>query len=196
MTEALLFHFVNQKNYSHVKYPTTISPEMPLKEPYPSVAEAGCGLCSAVMMVERLTGKRLSVEEAIDFSVQAEANRDGTDMKKLSKKLCEAFPLSVRFSNRISELKDCLETGGCAIINAGKTNGLFSDGGHFLLAFQYEEQGVWLADPSFSEDKYHREERSHQVHIEPPLVLASLKQIEEQCSNREPAYYLFQGVSL
>lgn len=195
MRNDLLFHFVNQAEYSQLKYPTTMSPDAALKEPYPGVAMAGCGLCTVIMMVEILTGKRMSVEEAITYSVRAGANRDGTDMKIFSKRIAEVFSLTVQFSSLMDELKECLECGGCAILNAGKKNGLFSDGGHFLLAFRYEDGNVWLADPSFSVEKYQRKDRAHQVSVEDPFVITSLEKIEEQCENREPAYYLFQGES-
>lgn len=191
-----VFCFVNQLEYEWLEYPTTMFPDAVLERPYPSVAKAGCGLCAAVMLIEALTGRRISVEEAIDLSVQAGANCDGTDMKILSKRIAERFGLKAEFSDELRDLTACLDVGGCAILNTGKKNGLFSDGGHYIMAFRYENERIWIADPSFSEEKYMRQDRVNKVIVKSPFVLALLYDIEEQCGNREPAYYLFQGEEL
>ena len=44
--------YINQLAYADVPYPTTLNPGDVLREPYPSVARAGCGLCCVCMMVE------------------------------------------------------------------------------------------------------------------------------------------------
>ena len=59
--------YINQLAYADVPYPTTLNPGDVLREPYPSVARAGCGLCCVCMMVEFLTGERLSVEACITW---------------------------------------------------------------------------------------------------------------------------------
>ena len=84
--------YINQLAYADVPYPTTLNPGDVLREPYPSVARAGCGLCCVCMMVEFLTGERLSVEACINLSIRAGANYYGTDMNPVSYTHLERVP--------------------------------------------------------------------------------------------------------
>ena len=83
--------YINQLAYADVPYPTTLNPGDVLREPYPSVARAGCGLCCVCMMVEFLTGERLSVEACINLSIRAGANYYGTDMNRLGRAAAKRF---------------------------------------------------------------------------------------------------------
>ena len=90
--------YINQLAYADVPYPTTLNPGDVLREPYPSVARAGCGLCCVCMMVEFLTGERLSVEACINLSIRAGANYYGTDMNRLGRAAAKRFNLEMEVS--------------------------------------------------------------------------------------------------
>lgn len=185
-------HYVNQLAYTHLSYPTTLEWGASLQEPYPSVAAAGCGLCCVCMMVEGMTGTRLSVEQCVELSVAAGANVYGTDMKRLGAAVAQTYGLSMETRNSIEELLRCLTDGGCAILNAGRTNGVFSDGGHYLLAVRADQEIVWMLDPSLTKEKYARPDRWGQVVLWEDYVLAPVEVIDRECKNREPSYYLFR----
>lgn len=186
-------HYINQLDYSHVSYPTTLEPEGELRKPYPSVAKAGCGLCCVCMTVEALTGERLTVEDCIRLSIEAGANRFGTDMGLLGRAVSGRYGLSMTVSDEIGDVEKCLEEGGCVIFNAGKEHGLFSDGGHFLLAAQLENGRIWILDPSDTKEKYSKPEKKSRVKRVEDFILAAPEEVEAECGNRHPAYFLFRG---
>lgn len=135
--------YINQLAYADVPYPTTLNPGDVLREPYPSVARAGCGLCCVCMMVEFLTGERLSVEACINLSIRAGANYYGTDMNRLGRAAAKRFNLEMEVSQSVETLELWLEAGGCAVIHAGREHGLFSDGGHYLFADRLSMEADW-----------------------------------------------------
>ena len=183
---------INQMQYDWLSYPTTIELDAPLSPPYPSVAKAGCGLCSACMVVEELTGIALSVEACVQLSVSLGANYFGTDMKKLGKGLEEKYRLCMKLSNDVEELVNHLTGGGVAIVNVGKPHGVFSEGGHFIFAQRYEDGRIWLSDPSFTKEKYQQPHRKNAVKLEAGYVIARPETVAEESANRDPAFYLFQ----
>lgn len=185
--------FICQLNYPELPYPTTLTEEAPLLEPYPSIAKAGCGLCSACMLLEGLTGQKLSLKEAVDFSIQNGANHAGTVMKVFAPAFAEKYGLTCAFSSDREELLSCLGAGGMAILNVGVTNGVFSDGGHFILAAKAEGRRVYILDPAYTPEKYEKPWRKAAVRIEYPYVVADIDTAAEQTAVRTPSYYLFQN---
>lgn len=184
--------YINQLDYADLSYPTTLENGAILREPYPSVAAAGCGLCCVCMMVEGLTGELLSVKECMKLSIESNANVFGTDMIRLGTAAALKYGLRMETGNGTDDLLDCLADGGCAILNAGRVQGVFSDGGHFLLAVQAVGETVWILDPSLTAEKYAREERKTQVRLRGNYLLATIDVIERECKNREPSFYLFR----
>lgn len=185
-------HYINQLDYAHLSYPTTLERGGALREPYPSVAAAGCGLCCVCMMVEGMTGTPLSLEQCVELSAASGANVFGTDMKRLGAMVAQKYNLSMETGNSVGELLLCLSDGGCAILNAGRPSGVFSDGGHYLLAVRADKEIVWMFDPSLTKEKYERPDRWSQVVLWEDYVLAPVEVIERECRNREPSYYLFR----
>ena len=194
--------YINQLAYADVPYPTTLDPGDVLREPYPSVARAGCGLCCVCMMVEFLTGERLSVEACINLSIRAGANYYGTDMNRLGRAAAKRFNLEMEVSQSVETLELWLEAGGCAVIHAGREHGLFSDGGHYLfadgLSMEADWEGggaamkIWLLDPSFTEQKYERPDRRGRVELRDSHILAGAELVKEECAKRSPSFYLFK----
>lgn len=171
--------------------PEEESPQMP----YPTAAKAGCGLACRCMLGESLGGEKLSMAKCVELSVAYGANRDGTNMQKLDPVMAERWALDYRESSDPVELCQCLGSGGMAILNAGRPHGLFSEGGHFLLATAERDGMLWILDPSYSKEKYAASHRIDAVRIEYPYVVASLADVARETQNRSPSYYLFTQIA-
>lgn len=184
--------YINQLEYESLPYPTTLDPEEERPHmPYPTAARAGCGLACLCMLGSGLGGERLTMEKCVELSVRHGANRDGTDMRKLGPIMAKRWQLNYRESSDLTELQQCLRDGGMAILNAGRPHGLFSEGGHFLLAVAERDEMLWILDPSYSEEKYAAPHRINAVRIEYPYVIASPVDVVRETQNRSPSYYLF-----
>lgn len=192
---------VNQLKYVCVPYPTTLERGERLQKPYPSVAVAGCGLCCICMMVEFMTGKLLPIKECIELSMESGANVFGTDMKRLGEAAAEAYGLRFETAEGMDALRKCLGEGGCAVVNVGRKNGIFSDGGHYLFAAGMDGDGngrgtdgperIWFLDPSYTKQKYERPDRREKVELREPYIGAEPDTVETECASRHPAFYLF-----
>lgn len=187
-----MIRVLNQLDYEHVLYPTSLERGAVPHEPYPSVAKAGCGLVSACMLVSMLTEKRLEIEDAVRISVNAGANRFGTDMPLLSAKIAELFELELSVGTEREALLAGLHCGGAAILHAEKPQGLFSDGGHFVLAAAAKGDSVYVLDPSFTDEKYNKEYRRGLFTMEPPFVVVPAETVMEQIKYRTPSWYMFK----
>lgn len=186
-------NFINQLDYVSLSYPTTMELNEKLMEPYPSVAQAGCGLCCVCMLVEGLTNEMLDINSCIDLSVRVGANVFGTDMCRLGQEISKIYDLNIIFSNSIADLESCIQQGGYAIINAGKKEGILSEGGHFLLITKIENNLAWILDPSYSEDKYSKPYRKNKFKKQGCYIIVALEVVKEECENRKPAFYLFNN---
>lgn len=188
--------FVNQNDYPDMPYPTNA------KEPgchnmlHGTIKSSGCGICSCCMMVDRLTLETLTLEECTQMSIDAGANMDpGTDMEFLAPVVAEKFNLDLKTSSNTGELIECLQGGGCAILNPGGDregyDGLFTKGGHYMVAISYNDGEFLIFDPSWSETKFHSPEREGRVREAGCFVYATPEVIIEDTENRRPRYFLF-----
>ena len=90
------------------------------------------------------------------------------------------------------ELMNGLRAGAVAIIHAGKPKGLFSDGGHFVLAAKAEGENIYIIDPSFKQEKYDKDYRQGLFTMEPPYIVVSADNVMDQIKYRMPSWYLFR----
>ena len=188
--------YINQLEYESLPYPTTLSPEEESPQmPYPTAAKAGCGLACLCMLGDGIGGEKLTMEKCVELSVVYGANRDGTEMRKLGPVMAERWALDYRESSELAELRKCLRSGGMAILNAGRSHGLFSEGGHFLLAAAERDGMLWILDPSYSKEKYAAPHRTDAVRIKYPYVVASFADVARETKNRSPSYYLFTKIT-
>ena len=66
---VFMYYYLNQTNYPHVAYPTlTDIPELMRADS--TVRSAGCGLCSASMVVTNLTGREFSLIDCLELSLE------------------------------------------------------------------------------------------------------------------------------
>ncbi len=187
--------YLNQLGFPHIRYIHGTSVEGFSKR-YHNVGTSGCGLCSACMMVDRLTAQKLEIEEAVRLSEDNGANIiAGTRMVILGPVLAEKYSLTFEMTKSTERLVDCLQRGGCAIINVGGNhdgyNGVFSKGGHYILGVSTDGENICILDPSWSSTKMHTPEREGKVLEDPPFLYCTLKTLEEDTQNRETPFYLF-----
>ena len=164
-----------------------------------TVASSGCGLCSAVMMLDRLIpNSDFDPVAARDFSYQLGANhRKGTDYKIYAPALAERFGLKLEMTDDIERLKYCLRTNGAAVAhisgNREGYTGVFSKGGHYVAVVGEQEDGrIVVLDPSYKEGKYEEEGRKGKVEMKNGVIaLCAPETLVEDTANRTPSFYLF-----
>lgn len=188
--------FINQNDYPDMPYPTDTEHPGSDCMVNGNIARAGCGICCCCMMVDRLTMQTLTLEECIKMSMDSGANHEpGTDMEILAPIVAEKFDLDLKTSNNTGELIECLQGGGCAILNPGGDregyHGLFTRSGHYITAVSYNDGEFLILDPSWSETKFQTPERKGKVREEGCLVYATPEVIIEDTENRRPRYFLF-----
>ncbi len=189
--------YLNQLEYEAMPYPTNVKEPESTLAAEGNIALAGCGICSAAMMLEQLLSGDYSLEEIRDLAVSCKANLDpGTDMKVLGQELCCRYGLVLHMSDRTEDLLECLQTGGRVIINVGGDReghtGVFSHGGHYILAVDCQDNTVTILDSSWKKDKFDEPDRKGKVTVHYPFCLCSTEILNEDTANRSPAYYCFK----
>lgn len=194
-------YYVNQLDYEHIPYLTDV--DHPKDKRYAkkgNICIAGCGICSASMLIYHLTGKAMKLEDLRDLSYRAEANREiGTDMKRYAPLLAELYGLELRMSDSTMELLECLSYGGAAIINVGGNHdgyhGIFSDVGHYIFAKSYRKESneIGIMDSAYRPGKYDDAEISGKVRMGKNYeIYTTVEILKQETSNRSPAFYLFR----
>lgn len=177
--------YLRQGDYPDMEYKTRLGLEGP--QPKTTIATSGCGLCCACMIVENLTTKKLTLEQAIQISYDAKANWNvGTTMRLLAPRLAELYDLEYRATGDLEELAEHLRRGGMAILNMSRRKdgqiGLFSKGGHFITAVSIDGDELCVLDPDFSERKFDIPERKGRVRVDFPFLYCALREIEDEGS--------------
>lgn len=187
--------YLNQLDYRHIHYEHNVA-EGGVPQERRNIATSGCGLCSACMMVDHLTADHLSLEECIRLVYKVGANvKIGTRMNLLGPALAEKFNLHYKLSGSMDEAIRCLQEGGRVIINVGGSHddyvGLYSKGGHYILAIAYDGKELCILDPSYKEAKYEIEPHFGKVRVDYPFTYCQPQTIIDDTQNRETPFYLF-----
>jgi hypothetical protein len=188
--------YVSQLDHKDIPYPTNVKePESDLAV-NGNIADAGCGLASVCMMLDRLCFSGLSLIEVRDLAVKCKANMDpGTDMTILAPEVADLFDLDLETTNDSGRMKKCLERGGCVIANPGGDYeghyGLFTHGGHYIVIVSYFDGEFLVLDPSWRETKFKEEKRKGRVREAGKLVYVNRKELDDDTYNRDPRYFLF-----
>ena len=174
----------NQNEYADISYPAKGYETATIKS-------GGCGVCAAVNVVGALTGKAISVRVMRDLAVNGGARvSGGTDMRRLASLICGRYGLKVATTSSLPELQRHLIRGGVAICNsAGR--GMFSTGGHYVVALGILGGKVCIADPGLYTGKYSTAARKTKVTVSGDLVFADAETLNADCIGRAPRYYLF-----
>ena len=193
--------YVNQLEYTHWLYTTRVDFEGEEKEKgrTTTVRSSGCGLCSAVMVADRLIpdcGFELS--DALQLSYDTGANRRiGTNYKLFVPAFADKCGLVFEMTNDPERLRYCLRTGGAAVVHAkcdreGYT-GVFTKKGHYVVAISEERDGrIAVLDPSYKEGKYEEEGRKGLVEVKNDVIAkCDMQVLVDDSLIADPSFYLF-----
>ena len=193
--------YINQLDYPHMLYVTGIELTGERKErgKTTTVKTSGCGLCTAVMVADRLIPNcEFSLTDAIELSYEAKANCGlGTRYPRFAPLFAERLGLKLETSTDIEDVRRCLQTGGAAAIlvdgdHEGYT-GVFSHGPHYIAAIGVESDGRFaILDPSYKPGKYDEEGRQGKVERKYDVVALCHAEVlaEDAIGNLIP-YFLF-----
>lgn len=174
----------NQREYADIGYPAPGYLTATIKS-------GGCGVCAAVNVVGALTGKCISVRVMRDLAVNGGARvSGGTDMRRLAQLIAQQYKLKYTTTSSVTELLAHLKKGGVAICNsAGK--GMFSTGGHYVVALGILGGKLCIADSGLYTGKYSTAARRAKVSVSGDLIFADAATLDADCVGRYPRYYLF-----
>ena len=193
--------YVNQKEYPDWLYVTRVDMEGEdcEKGRTTTISSSGCGLCSAVMVADRLIpDSSFELKDAIRMSYDCKANhRRGTDYKRFAPAFAETLGLDLEMTNDPERLRYCLRSGGAAVLHIKGDRegyfGVFSHGGHYAAAISEERDGrIAVLDPSFFKGKYEEEGRKGLVEIKNDVIaICDMQVIIEDTAPADPSFYLF-----
>ena len=193
--------YINQLDYPHWLYVTRtdLEGEEQEKGKTTTVRRSGCGLCSAIMVADcLLPNSTFGLKEAIDLSYASKANHKvGTDYALFAPAFAERMGFELVKSNDPQRLRECLRTGGAAVVHVGGDYeghvGVFSHGGHYIAAIAEETDGrIAILDPSYKPEKYEEEGRKGKVEVKcGVMALCDIQVLVEDTTTRDPGFYLF-----
>lgn len=174
----------NQNEYPDLGYPAPGYLKATIKS-------GGCGVCAAVNVVGALVGKAISVRVMRDLAVNGGARvSGGTDMRRMAQLIASQYKLKYTTTSSVTELQAHLKKGGVAICNtAGR--GMFSTGGHYVMALGMLDGKVCIADPGLYTGKYSTAARRAKVSVSGDLIFADPATLDNDCIGRYPRYYLY-----
>ena len=194
--------YISQLDYPDWLFVTrTGKPEGPERDKgkYTTVSRSGCGLCSSIMVADRLLPEcSFGLKEAIRIAYDSHANHSvGLDYSIYAPAFAEKLGFDLEMASDPERLRYCLRTGGAVVANSGGDKeghiGVFTHGGHYVVAFAEEADGrIAILDPSYRPGKFDEEGRRGLVEMKHDFIaLCSIETLAADCSNRDPAYFLF-----
>jgi len=193
--------YINQKEYPDWLYVTQTEMESEEKEKgrTTTIYSSGCGLCSAIMVADRLVPNcGFDLKEALRMSYDTNANHlKGTDYKRFAPAFAEKFGLDMEMSNDPERLRYCLRTGGAAVVHVKGDRdghvGVFSHIGHYIVAISEERDGrIAVLDPAYMVGRYDEEGRKGLVELKCGLVaLCDMQVLVDDSAPADPSFYLF-----
>lgn len=194
--------FINQRDYPHWLYVTRTDMVGEKKESgkTTTVATSACGLCSAVMVADRLLPNcGFDLSEALDLAYEVKANHGyGTDYRRFAPAFAEKVGLELQTSYEIADVRQCLRTGGAVIVLVGGDSeghvGVFTKTGHYIVAVNEERDGrIAILDPYFYDGKFDEEGKTGKVELKyGVLALCTGEILDEEAKHQSAVpYYLF-----
>ncbi len=184
-------HFYCQLDYEHVPYPS------PMGVADGNIANNGCGVCSASMLIESLLGIPFPVEACAEFAKRIGAREGyGTNFYILAGALAAKFDLTMRPTEDVEVAAQGLRSGAKVIANTQGDRegyiGVFSDSGHYLMLDAIRGNEVCVFDPMYRPGRYDIPGRIGKVHMDeqnPNAAWADLSVLREDCRDRP--FFLF-----
>lgn len=193
--------YINQLDYPDWLYVTRTSMEGEAKEKgkTTTIKSSGCGLCSAIMVADRLLPNcEFGLKEALRLAYDTEANwKTGTSYARFAPAFAEKMGLKLEATKDPEKLRHCLRTGGAAVILIDGDYeghiGIFTHIGHYITAINEEPDGrIALLDPSYKEGKFEEEGRQGKVEMKYGYVaVCEMQVLIDETARRETPFYLF-----
>lgn len=184
--------YYNQNNYRNVPYPSPTLPNATVKS-------GGCGVCCGAMIVSSMSPTAVDPVAMAAYAIQKGARvNGGTDMIRLAKAICADYGLAFSTTNDEATLLKHLAAGGMAVVNVGGNRnghiGVFSDGGHYIVAAGCNGNTVTIMDPAYYAGKFNLTGRKGKVTVNGNFCYCDISVLSMDTANRNPAYYLFSKV--
>lgn len=196
--------YVNQVDHPDMPYITqTANPDPKMRQIglENTIAKSGCGLCSSVMIADRLLAgeEKFEIEDARQLSYDCGANQwGGTRGVIYFPSFAEKFGFDLVQTGNVDELLHCLRTGGAAAVlvsgDHDDYHGVFSDRyDHYIVAISEERDGrICVMDPAYEEGAYEKGDRKGKVEVlYRGFCRTSLQVIKEETAIFKKPFYLF-----
>lgn len=193
--------YINQLDYPHIPYitRTSLGGEEYERGQKTTVRSSGCGLCAAMMVADRLIPNvEFTLEQAVELSYESRANTTvGTNYAYYAPAFAKKLGLKVVASMDVEDLRNCLETGGAAVVlvrgDRDGQEGLFTNRGHYMAVIGVEPDGRFvILDPSYKAGKFDSPDRKGKIEMKNDIVvLCSPEILEQEVNPNRLHYYMF-----
>lgn len=193
--------FVNQLDYPDWLYVTKTDLEEERREHgrTTTVATSACGLCSAVIVADRLlVNSNFELKDALALAYETKANYHvGTSYKRFAPAFADKLGLEWEPTRDPERLLYCLRTGGAAVVlvdgdREGRV-GVFSHVGHYIVAIAEDRDGrIVILDPAYKEGKYEEEGRKGLVEVKNGVMaVCDLQTLVQDSADTSIRFHLF-----
>ena len=184
--------FYCQLDYEHVPYPS------PVGAVNGNLANNGCGVCSASMLVENMLDVPFPPEVGAKLAKACGAREGyGTNLYIYAPVVAAAFGMTVRDTEDGQEALRFLQEGrGMVIANTYGDRpehiGVFSDSGHYIVLAEANGTEIKVWDPMYKEGsgRFDVPGRIGKVRLEGTDAYADFSEIEQDCFERP--FFLFE----
>lgn len=190
-------HYISQLDYPNIEY-CTGTENGDLSEEFNTFDRSGCGVCCFIMGVEALTGKRIPINEAIQFAKDSGATDGyGTQLELLFAYAAPKYDLSYEFTNDIEVLQDRLKAGAIAIANTGgDRDGYkcpFSPRGHYIFIVDINDEHCTIFDTACRQNKYDKWIENGDVEmLKQGFIKTKTAILDRACDNKTPRYCILK----
>lgn len=184
--------FYCQLDYEHIPYPSKTSP-------LGNLANNGCGVCCASMIVENMTSYEFPPQQAALLAKACKAREGfGTNMKIFAPVFAQKFGLKVTSTYQSQEVLEFLQAKkGMVIANTIGNHddwiGVFSDSFHYIVLCDANHHEVAVLDPMYRQGRYDIIGRKGKVYVRDYIAYADFSVIEHDCETK--SYYMFEKIS-
>ena len=184
--------FYCQLDYEHVPYPS------PVGAVNGNLANNGCGVCSASMLVENMLDVPYPPEVAAKEAKACGAREGyGTNLYIYAPVVAAHFGMKLTVTEDGQEALRFLQAGkGMVIANTYGDRpehiGVFSDSGHYIVVAEAKGTEVKVWDPMYKlgSDRFEKEGRKGKVRLNGTDAYADFSEIEKDCFERP--FFLFE----
>lgn len=155
-------------------------------------------MTALAIVLRNLLGLEITPEETAAFALECGARAaSGTNMRRLAAQAALYWSLTVETTNDTATLLSALQDGAMAICNVSGNRighkGIFSTGGHYVVAVAGDASCMQVLDPGIYPGKFRAAYRAAVVTQLGDVLLCSPETLEMDCKGRSPRYYIFRA---